>query len=130
MQVLSEFCTILKVFEDATKIACQTIQPSIYTSTSNFETMLTAIDLGIEVTYIDRPLIQEGLLACKEKLIKYYDKTSPLCNLATILDPNKNLYFFERLVRNGRWEQEWVDDIKAMMKQSYLVYKAKFIHLA
>ena len=53
------------------------------------------------------------------KLTRYYDKSSIVCNIATILDPRKNLAFLKCL----KWEQEWIDSILQSLKDALVVYE-------
>ncbi|KAJ1536678.1 hypothetical protein HK096_008823, partial [Nowakowskiella sp. JEL0078] len=62
-----------------------------------------------------------GLKAGLDKLQKYYDKAYIVSNIATILDPQKNIRFYKQV----NWERNWLNDLKASLSDAFTVYRSK-----
>ena len=55
----------------------------------------------------------------RTKLLKYYNKITPLYCIASALDPRINLEYF----RNEEWEDKYIEDWKSIMKEIWNGYK-------
>jgi len=64
-------------------------------------------------------LMTDAAKAACEKLLKYYNKTTPLYSIASALDPRINLEYFKR----EKWEEvyimEWKSKMKDIWEQEY-----------
>jgi len=55
----------------------------------------------------------------RTKLLKYYNKISPLYYIASALDIRINLEYF----RNEEWEDKYIEDWKSIIKEIWNRYK-------
>jgi hypothetical protein len=58
--------------------------------------------------------------AC-EKLLKYYNKVTPIYCIVSALDPRINLEYF----RNEEWDEQYITDWKSKMEEIWENYKPK-----
>jgi hypothetical protein len=72
-----------------------------------------------KLNYSNDVTMWEGLEKALTKLQQYYDKASVVSNIATILDPRKNVIFLKSL----NWEDEWIEGIISSLKDAFAVYQ-------
>jgi hypothetical protein len=57
----------------------------------------------------------------REKLLKYYNKVTPIYCIVSALDPRINLEYF----RNEEWDERYISDWKSKMEEIWENYKPK-----
>jgi|SRR4051794_6406854 hypothetical protein len=57
----------------------------------------------------------------REKLLKYYNKVTPIYCIVSALDPRINLEYF----RNEEWDEQYISDWKSEMEQIWENYKPR-----
>jgi len=62
-------------------------------------------------------MIKEAAKACKEKLLKYYNKTNTTYLISTILDPRLKLDYY----KEHDWDEDMINEIKQMLVY-FLIY--------
>jgi hypothetical protein len=65
------------------------------------------------------PQLFAGILKGHSKLIKYYDKACVVTTLSTVLDPRKNLEYFDVL----NWNEDWTADVKNQLLEAFNHYR-------
>ena len=64
----------------------------------------------------------EGINCAIEKLNHYYDKMSPVCGIAVMLNPTLKKQF---LRSNLNWTSDWIKTVEESLLEAYTFYKDK-----
>src|SRR3954447_22369708 len=57
----------------------------------------------------------------RKKLLKYYNKVTPIYCIVSALDPRINLEYF----RNEEWDEQYINDWKLKMEEIWKDYKPR-----
>jgi predicted DNA-binding protein with PD1-like motif len=85
------------------------IYPTLSVTIPIYNTLIDHVEDTISSVEID-PIITEAAGACKEILLKYYNKTNESYIIATILDPRLKIQYY----KDNNWGDELVATNKNM----------------
>ena len=96
---------LLAPFEEATVRISGSSYPTIQTVIPIYDKLITMLEFKEKDNTSD--LVKKAATAGKNKLQKYYDKTTNYHDIATVLDPRLKLEFFKR----KNFKREYVSSV-------------------
>lgn len=115
---LGKLSGILKALQDATTWISGSNYATIYKSAFIYEFISAELKECKRLTFGDAILL-ESIECATVKLEKYYDRLTPISLIATVLDPSKNIAWFELAWKKN---PDWIKDVKTAVEDAFRVY--------